>query len=117
MSVSRLIFIGLIVVAVVLFWRGRGGVRVEAWKKILLVTFATGVVVTILNPEITTWLAEVIGIGRGTDLLGYFTAIALFIVAINSYLSQRSTNEAIAALTREVALQRFHRQVFETPPD
>lgn len=114
---SRFIFIALVVIAVVLFWRGRGGVRIEAWKRLLLLLFALVVVVTILNPEVATWLAQQLGIGRGTDLVGYLTAVALFIVAVNSYLNQRRTDEALVTLTREVALQRFHRQVLEAPPE
>ncbi len=113
---SRFLFIALVIIAVVLFWRGRGGVRIEAWKRLLLVLFAALIVVTILNPELTTWVAQSLGVGRGTDLVGYFTAIALFVVAVNSYLNQRRTDEAVVTLTREVALQRFHRQVLDRPP-
>src|SRR5215469_18847887 len=55
-------------------------------------------------PSHATWLAELVGIGRGVDLILYVWVIISLLVMLNLHLKLRSQMELITALTRELAL-------------
>ena len=59
------------------FLSSRGSSRSNAFKKVLLVGFVAASVVAILIPESLTWLAHLLGVGRGTDLLLYVLLVVL----------------------------------------
>ena len=55
-------------------------------------------------PSHATWLASLVGIGRGVDLILYVWVLISLIVMLNLHLKLRSQMELITALTREIAL-------------
>src|SRR6516162_1406824 len=55
-------------------------------------------------PSHATWLAELVGIGRGVDLILYVWVIISLLVMLNLHLKLRSQLEMITALTRVLAL-------------
>lgn len=55
-------------------------------------------------PSHATWLASLVGIGRGVDLILYVWVIISLMVMLNLHLKLRSQMELITTLTREIAI-------------
>ncbi len=55
-------------------------------------------------PEHSTQLAELVGIGRGVDLILYIWVCLSLIVVLNLHLKLRTQMELITALARKIAL-------------
>jgi hypothetical protein len=55
-------------------------------------------------PSHASWLAALVGIGRGVDLILYVWVVISLIVFLNLHLKLRAQNETITALAREIAI-------------
>ena len=55
-------------------------------------------------PAHATWLAELVGIGRGVDLILYVWVVISLIVLLNLHLKLRVQREMITVLARELAI-------------
>jgi hypothetical protein len=58
----------------------------------------------VLNPELTTKLANLVGVGRGTDLILYLCVIAFFLAFMVLYAKVRNLEAAQTELVRQLAL-------------
>jgi hypothetical protein len=97
-----LAIVAVVAIAIVVV-RG-GGARHQAVRRILLVLFVLGAAVAVLFPQVLTWLANLVGIGRGTDLLLYVMVIAFLALVATTYRRFRQMEEQITTLARRVAL-------------
>ncbi len=76
----------------------------------LLATRLAGVVVAgswivaVLNPELLTHLGNVMGVGRGTDLLLYVLVVVFTFTTVGSYQRARQLDEQVTQLSRALAL-------------
>jgi hypothetical protein len=59
-------------------------------------------------PSHATALAELVGIGRGVDLIIYVWIVISLLIALNLHLKLRSQMELITQLAREIALLKTH---------
>ena len=107
---AQLLFILFVGAVIALLWRARDSAHGRAWRRLLLLGFAGLVVLTILMPQTTTTVANLIGIGRGADLVFYLTAFALMLLAAMVYLKFRRMDDRIAELTRQLALSEWKRE-------
>ena len=89
-----------------------GGILLYAWIEYrrapvigLLSVFAavTGLYF-VWMPAHATWLAGLVGIGRGVDLILYVWVVISLIVLLNLHLKLRAQNELITVLARELAI-------------
>ena len=55
-------------------------------------------------PTHTTWVAELVGIGRGADLILYMWVCISLVILLNLHLKLRAQHELITALARTIAL-------------
>ena len=55
-------------------------------------------------PAHATWLAALVGIGRGVDLILYVWVVISLIVLLNLHLKLRMQTETITVLARELAI-------------
>ncbi|HEX7834656.1 MAG TPA: DUF2304 domain-containing protein [Pseudolysinimonas sp.] len=94
--------VAVIVIAFFVF-RG-GGARHQAVRRILLLLFVLGAAVSVFFPQVLTWLANLVGIGRGTDLLLYILVIAFLGFAATTYRRFRHLETDITELSRQIAL-------------
>jgi hypothetical protein len=60
-------------------------------------------------PSHASWLASLVGIGRGVDLILYVWVVISLIVFLNLHLKLRSQTEIITALAREIAIANARR--------
>ena len=102
--VQVLLLIAILAVLLILVRRGHT-VRGRAFKRLAFVGFLVATVYAILRPGDVTWVANRIGVGRGTDLLLYCLAMAFFAWAVNTYVRFRNLEARFAELVRAVALQ------------
>lgn len=97
----------LILAVVAIGWlvmRRTGADSHLAIRRMLMGLFIVAAIASILFPQWLTWLAGLVGVGRGTDLLLY-VLVVVFIVFI---YTQRRKNLAVqrqfTLLTRRIAL-------------
>lgn len=102
--VQVLLLLGILGVLLIVVRRGQT-VRTRAFKRLAFVAFLMATVYAILRPRDVTWVANRIGVGRGTDLLLYCLAMAFFAWAVNTYVRFRNLEARFAELVRTVALQ------------
>lgn len=95
----------IIVLGLLLYFvRNRNTMKLRASKKILFVVFVVCATVAIVNPTLTSDVAQSIGVGRGADLLLYGVVLAFSFVTLNIYLKFKDYDDKIAKLTRAVAI-------------
>lgn len=101
--VQVLLLVGAAVLLMV-FLRGRNTMRFRAGKKLLLGLFAVVFVVAVVLPDTLTAAANVLGVGRGADLLLYALVVAFFYVSLNTYLKFKDLELRNTRLARRVAI-------------
>ena len=71
---------------------------------LLSVCVATAGLYFVWFPAHSTWLAELVGIGRGVDLILYTWVCISLIVLLNLHLKLRTQMELITVLARKAAI-------------
>ncbi|MBM9433899.1 DUF2304 domain-containing protein [Flaviflexus equikiangi] len=75
-----------------------------ALRRLLLALFVVVGIVSIIFPQITTTVAQFVGVGRGTDLLLYMLIISFLSYSVVSFRKMTAMENRITDLAREVAL-------------
>ena len=88
----------------VVLLRRRSAARTRAWKRLILVGLVLVSIVSILRPELTTKVANVVGVGRGTDLLLYLLTAVFLYVVMGFYLKFKDVERQLTLLARHQAL-------------
>ncbi|MGH3897994.1 MAG: DUF2304 domain-containing protein, partial [Pseudonocardiaceae bacterium] len=89
--------------AVVYFVRRAHNVRIRASKRIAFFAFIVVNIYAVLRPGDMTWIAQQVGVGRGTDLVVYLLVVAFVFGMLNTYLRQREISNHLTDLARTVA--------------
>ena len=90
---------------VVFFLSNRRKARAKAGVKIGFVVFVVFMVYAVLRPDDLTWIANKLGVQRGTDLVLYALVMAFAFVTVSTYVRFREQELRYARLARSVALQ------------
>lgn len=103
-------WIKILLLAAVLFtlaWFIRSGqsIRMRAGKKLAFFGFVILNVYAVMRPDDVSVLANLLGVGRGADLLLYLLAMAVVFLALNYYLKVRQLERAFTDLARRVSLR------------
>lgn len=77
-----------------------------ALRRILLVGFVAVAMISIITPELTTRVANWVGVGRGTDLLLYLLIIAFLSYVVTSFRRMNYFERRLTNLARELAIDR-----------
>jgi len=96
--ISGILLIGLLAL------RERPSASTLALRRMAGLGILVGGTVLVLWPDITSWLARLVGVGRGTDLLFYGCVIAFMFVSLAQSQRLHKLEQRIVTLTREVAL-------------
>lgn len=89
----------------VLFLRRSHTARLQAFKRIGFMVFCLFGIIAVLNPSVMTWLANRLGVGRGTDLLLYVLTVVFGFFALNTYLRFKDTERRLTRLARAMAIR------------
>ena len=98
----------LIVAALVLFvffLRQAHTARFQAIKRIGFMVFCLFGIIAVIRPDMMTWIANKVGVGRGTDLLLYILTVVFGFFALNTFLRFRDAERRLTQLARAVALR------------
>lgn len=76
----------------------------RAWKKVVFAGFLLLMLIAVIFPEVTTWLAGIVGVGRGADLLLYGLALAFVGYVLNEYSRRHRDRDMVVRLSRKIAL-------------
>jgi hypothetical protein len=107
----------VVAVLVIAFFVLRGGgARHQAVRRILLVLFVLGAAVSVFFPQVLTWLANLVGIGRGTDLLLYVLVIVFLGIVATTYRRFRQMETQITQLSRRLALESAEKPPAQETP-
>jgi small membrane protein len=68
----------------------------------------------IIFPEATSFLAHLLGIGRGVDLIVYLSLLISFYLIFRLYVALARLEQTITALVRAIALERLPESVIST---
>jgi hypothetical protein len=75
--------------------------------------------IAIAFPDLLVWLAQVLGIGRGTDLVLYVFILVGFVAFFATYLRFRRLDEQMTKIVRHIAIENAAREQegkIEGPP-
>jgi hypothetical protein len=69
-----------------------------------LLLLSAGSLVLIVYPELATVVANLLGVGRGTDLLVYLLFIVVVFVLVGNLVRSRNLDRLVTTLARKIAL-------------
>ena len=95
LSTVALAFLGL---------RGSGSHRVSASKKLAFLLLMAIVIIAVLDPLLVGQVAQMVGVGRGTDLVLYVLALSFGFYVVSQYLSEQRSRNVLHRLARRIAL-------------
>jgi hypothetical protein len=104
MSKIQIILIVPMLIAVIKLFKGAGAGAIKAGKKILMLLFVLTMVAFIIFPESSNFIAGLVGVGRGADLLTYLLAIAFTLQSFNSYIISKKQSLRVTQLARNSAI-------------
>lgn len=114
MWIQLLLIAGVVIIGALLM-RRTGADSHLAIRRLLMGLFVVAAIVSILFPQWLTWLANLIGVGRGTDLLLYALVLAFFAFLYTQHRSNVAAQRKITLLARRLALLSAERD--RTPAD
>ncbi|MDO9496031.1 MAG: DUF2304 domain-containing protein [Nocardioides sp.] len=100
----KLILIGCLAFLAWLLFRGPGSTNQTALRRLGIVLVAFGGMFTVIFPDSLTRVAQLVGVGRGTDLLLYAFVVFSSLVAIGFHQRIERLEAQMAELVRELAV-------------
>lgn len=91
-------------VLVAFFVANRRKARAKAGVKIGFVLFVVFMVYAVIRPDDLTWVANRLGVQRGTDLVLYALVMAFAFVTVSTWVRFREQELRYARLARTIAL-------------
>ncbi len=101
----KVVLLGAMTVAVLLFVRRWYGVKMQAGKRLAFFGFIAINAWAIVRPDDVTWVANRLGVGRGADLVLYLLVAAFVLAMLNTYLRFREMDRRYTELTRTLAIR------------
>jgi len=101
----QFLLIVAVLILLLLFLRHHGTTKTAAGVKIGFVLFMVLAVVAVIRPQEVSRLAELVGVGRGTDLMLYGLVVAFGFATINTYLRFKELELRYARLARAIAIR------------
>jgi hypothetical protein len=92
----------------------RRAIHRVVWRAFVVIGLAASIL-SVLFPDILTWLAEQVGVGRGTDLLLYVVVIGFMLVSVVLFRRISELERKYVALAREVAVRRATEDAADFP--
>jgi hypothetical protein len=101
----KLLLLSAVLLTLVWFVRREHTLRVAAGKKLAFFAFIILNVYAVVRPDDLSTVANLIGVGRGADLLLYLLVVGVVFIAMNFYLKVRQLERALTDLAREMAVR------------
>lgn len=101
--VFQILAVVVILIAAIFMLRD-GGARHQAIRRILLALFIVAAGISVFFPQVLTFVANLVGIGRGADLLLYITVLTFLGFVATTYRRFRRMERDLTELARKQAL-------------
>lgn len=75
-----------------------------ALRRIGFLLFVVAAILAVLFPQWLTWLAHLVGVGRGTDLLLYALIVVFLVFVVTQFRRNVTLQRQLTILTRRIAL-------------
>lgn len=105
MNGIKLVLVSSFLLLLVWAFRNRRRVGLQAGGRLLAVGIALLAVASVLHPDLTQWLAERLGVTRGTDLVLYLFIVVATSAAVVSRLRLRDLEQRFSEVVRVMALR------------
>jgi small membrane protein len=102
--VFQIAIVVVIILLALLVFRGQGD-RHLAMRRIFLLLFIVAAASSVFFPQIWTFAANLLGIGRGTDLIVYLLVLFFLGFVATTYRRFRQMEINMTEIARKVALQ------------
>jgi small membrane protein len=112
--VFQIAIVVVIVLLALVVFRGQGD-RHLAVRRIFLLLFIVAAASSVFFPQIWTYAANLLGIGRGTDLIVYLLVLFFLGFVATTYRRFRQMEINMTEIARKVALQGEHPPEPKTP--
>lgn len=103
--VIKIVLLVAVVVVTAMLTRSTAGVRHQAVRRLLLIGFVVLAAMAILFPRLLTQVAQLLGVGRGADLLLYGLTVVFLGYVAASYRRMRQLEQQVTTLARELSLR------------
>lgn len=100
----QILLISAIIVLAVFMMRRTGADSHLAIRRLLMGLFVVAAVLSVLFPQWLSWLARLVGVGRGTDLLLYALIVMFLAFVYSQYRRNLTLQREITLLARKLAL-------------
>lgn len=100
----QLLLIAAIVALGLVVMRRTGADSHLAIRRILMMLFIVAAILSVLFPQWLTWVASLIGVGRGTDLLLYALVVMFLAFVYTQYRRNLALQRQLTLLARKIAL-------------
>ncbi|MGF3055842.1 DUF2304 domain-containing protein [Microbacterium sp. YY-01] len=115
----QFLLIAALIILGALMMRRTGADSHLAIRRLLMMLFVVAAVLSVLFPQWLTWLAKLVGVGRGTDLLLYALVVMFVTFMYTQYRRNVTMQRKITLLARRTALSDalHHEPVPDAPHD
>ena len=113
----QLLLIAAIVLLAAFVMRRTGSDSHLAIRRILFGVFVIAAILSVLFPQWLTWLANLVGVGRGTDLLLYALVLVFLVFVWTQYRRNIALQRQLTLLARKVALLEARGEEKASAPD
>lgn len=116
MLIQVILVIGVIAVGI-FFTRPTGSDSHLALRRLFLGAFVVVAILSIIFPTWLTWFANLIGVGRGADLLLYALVLAFLVFVSTTYRRNVQINRRITQLARQITLAKAALEDVDPPTE
>lgn len=102
--IQVLLILGILGLMTILLWQ-RPGARPLAIRRITYLVLLIAAIAAVIFPGWLSWLAQLVGVGRGADLLLYGLVLVFISHSISSKARHAATDRRLTALARAIAIQ------------
>jgi len=102
--IIKLLLLASLAGAAVVVVRGRRTALSLLVRRALLLAAILAGAAAVLSPDSVTEVAELVGVGRGTDLVLYVLAVTFLFVTIGLHMRLAEMHDKYVALARQLAL-------------
>ncbi len=97
----------VLALALALTWRRARQGAVRLFEAIAWSIVWIAVALVVARPEVTTTVAQFLGVGRGADLMLYTAVIALLVLVFQLHVAHHKLERQLTELIREEALRAW----------
>jgi len=107
--IIKVLLVAALAAAAVVLVRGRRTALSLLVRRVLLLVAVLAGVVAVILPDTVTDIANLVGVGRGADLVLYLLVVTFLFTTIGLYLRLSEMHERYVELARQLALHEADR--------